>query len=286
MFVGEAIIVFTAHNKANQKGRSLRRTFYFCRYVIYQMESMMKSQIKIIFVPVIALLLSACTTTMMPLSGIFAEEVKLSDYFALKNTSTLLGTKYVEVLFKNQKNNRYEIIGTTEILGDKLFFTSLKMSTFAISKDGKSILYWQKNTSSSSPNKDEGIYWHQVGKDEVLLYPDDELGQFWSRYDKPLPKNVMVLTSPAWSSEEKWALSADDASLQPLALLGSSPLHMAAYQNNLKQIRITINQGADINSKNYWGFTPLEIAIKKGFDAIAVFLIEQGADYSHTKRYL
>lgn len=212
-----------------------------------------------------------------------SEYVELSEHYALKPISPLFGKKYNAVYFREEKGTRYKQIGTTEPSNwDKPFsgaaLESLQISIVAVSLDGKSLLY----RHNGKKNKKAGIYWYQIGKSEEKLYSEASLVRSWSKYDKPLPKNIMVLESSAWPSEEKWALNADDASLQPLALLGSTPLHLAAYHNNLKQIHAAIDQGAEINSENYWGFTPLEIAVKKGFDEVAIFLIEQGADYEHS----
>ncbi|MES0490041.1 MAG: ankyrin repeat domain-containing protein [Leptospirales bacterium] len=226
-------------------------------------------------------------TVLLPFAASAAEYAKLSDYFAIKKVSPFFGNDYTEVFVRESKTDKYKSIGTIEkshwdkpSSGESL--KSLKMSVMAISLDGKSLLYRQHGSK-----KKKGIYWYRVGKGDEFLYPEEDLRKYWALYEKPLPKNVMVLKSSAWPSENEWILSAEDASLQPLALLGSTSFHMAAYQNNLKQIRFAIDQGVNINSENYWGFTPLEIAVKKGFDDIAVFLIEQGADYTHkTRKYL
>ena len=214
--------------------------------------------------------------------------VKLSDYYAVNNTKTLIGKKkYTEVFLKQPQGSQYKVIGTIEnpqgILAGEL--TSLKMSNFAISIDGKSILYWHKKVSLFGPNKDEGIYWHQIANGETLLYSDDELGRFWTRYYKPLPENVMVIrdasinTSLKRSRSDEMILYADDGLLKPLGLYGGNELHKAVYENKIKRVKELIENGIDIDELTYWNYSPLNIAVKKGFSEIAIYLIERGASY-------
>lgn len=134
------------------------------------------------------------------------------------------------------------------------------------------------------PTKADGIYRYRIGEGDRLLYPDSKLAQFWSRFDKPLPKQIMAIKGSVCTIEEYCALSADNGSLTPLAMYGSSPLQLAAYANDLDSVRTALNQAVKIDDENYWGFTALEIAVKKGHDEIALLLLGQGADYRHKQK--
>ena len=162
---------------------------------------------------------------LLPFAVSASEYVQLSDYFAIKKVSSFFSKDNTEVFVRESKKDEYKSIGTIEeshwdkpFSGDAL--KALEMSVMAVSLDGKSLLYRHHGS-----RKKEGIYWYRIGKGDKFLYPEEDLSRKWSLYDKPLPKNVMVLSSSAWSSEDDWTLSADDASLQPLALLGSISLH-------------------------------------------------------------
>lgn len=236
----------------------------------------MLKQKKIFGIALIVLSMAACDSS---------EYVELSEYFAIKSINPLVSNRYNAVYRREDKGARFEQIGTTEFSNwDKPFsgpaLESLQMSIIAISLDGKSLLY----RHSGEKYKQAGIYWSQIGKSEKMLYSESSLVRSWDRWEKPIPKNIMVLGSSAWPSEEKWALNADDASLQPLALLGSTPLHLAAYHNDVVSAQAAVQQKVGIDDENYWGFTALEIAIKKGHGEIALLLLGQGADYRHEQK--
>ncbi|XP_050415302.1 serine/threonine-protein phosphatase 6 regulatory ankyrin repeat subunit B isoform X1 [Patella vulgata] len=55
-------------------------------------------------------------------------------------------------------------------------------------------------------------------------------------------------------------------------------LHMAIRENNSKKVEYSLSQGVDINVL-FYGWTPLQLAIKLGFEEIAVLLIENGCDF-------
>lgn len=216
-----------------------------------------------------------------------AEYAELSDYFAVKQASRFLDSDYQELFARENKSDKFKLIGTTMPTNwDKPFsgpaLEALEASLMALSSDGKTLLYWhQKKKRLFGPTKAEGIYRYRIGEGERLLYPDSKLALFWSRYNKQLPKQIMAIKGSVCTIEEYCALSADDGSLTPLAMYGSSPLHLAAYANDLDSARTALKQVGKIDNENYWGFTALEIAVKKGHDEIALLLLGQGADYRH-----
>lgn len=234
-----------------------------------------------------AIALAGSLLSATPLTA--AELVELSDYFAVKQASRLVDSDYQEIFARGSKRDRFKLIGTTMPTNwDKPFsgpeLEALQASLMAISSDGKTLLYWhQKKRRLFGPKKAEGIYRYRAGEGEMLLYPASNLNLFWHRYDKPLPRHIMAISGSACTMETICALNADDSSLTPLAMYGSSPLQLAAYANNVDGARNAIEQGGGVDDENYWGFTALEIAVRKGHDEIALLLLSQGADYRHKR---
>ena len=58
---------------------------------------------------------------------------------------------------------------------------------------------------------------------------------------------------------------------------GATPLHRAAQIGSIEIAMVLLNHGADINSTNYLGQTPLHVALEKEFTDFAKFLISKGA---------
>jgi len=65
-------------------------------------------------------------------------------------------------------------------------------------------------------------------------------------------------------------------SLDPKCNTGITPLHMAASKNKLEVVKFLVNKGANINAKDTYGETSLEIATNKGHQAIVEFLNQNG----------
>jgi ankyrin repeat protein len=61
-------------------------------------------------------------------------------------------------------------------------------------------------------------------------------------------------------------------------LVVAGPLHDAAREGNLEQVRGLIGQGADMDARAKNGETPLVLAILEGHPDVAELLIAQGAD--------
>ena len=60
---------------------------------------------------------------------------------------------------------------------------------------------------------------------------------------------------------------------------GNTPLHCAVLANpSVKIVEYLIEEGADINSQNIRGYTPLLLAISSGYEDVAHFLIDSGTD--------
>jgi hypothetical protein len=160
-----------------------------------------------------------------------AEYVELSDYFAVKQAvfsgnyrEFFFGHNYQELFVRESKNESFKFIGTTMPANwDKpssgAALEALQASLMALSTDGKTLLYWhQEQNRLFGSTKAEGIYRYRIGEGDRLLYPESELQQFWSLYDKLRPKQIMAIEGSVCTVEEECALNADDGSLTPLAM--------------------------------------------------------------------
>ena len=254
---------------------------YRRQYDELQMGKISKKYTFCLVLFVSALLLSARLLT--------AEYVELSDYFAVRQAGWLFVSDYQEIFARENKKDEFKLIGTTiptnwDKPSSGAALEALQASLMALSTDGKTLLYrHQEQNGLFGSTKDEGIYRYRIGEGDRLLYPESELQQSWSRYDKPLPQQIMAIMGSVCTVEEKCALNADDGSLTPLAMYGSSPLHLAAYANDLDGARSALKRDSGIDEENYFGFTALEIAVKKGHDDIALLLLGQGANCRHKR---
>jgi len=59
-------------------------------------------------------------------------------------------------------------------------------------------------------------------------------------------------------------------------------LHIAAAEGHFELVKTLVEAGADINSMDRWGGTPLDDAIRHGFERVAAFLKKNGAKHGRT----
>lgn len=55
-------------------------------------------------------------------------------------------------------------------------------------------------------------------------------------------------------------------------------LERIVYDNDLEALKKEIENGMDVNLQNYYGWTPLHIAIRRDRRDMVTYLLEQGAD--------
>jgi len=55
-------------------------------------------------------------------------------------------------------------------------------------------------------------------------------------------------------------------------------LERIVYDNDLEALKKEIENGTDVNLQNYYGWTPLHIAIRRDRRDMVAYLLEQGAD--------
>ena len=76
-------------------------------------------------------------------------------------------------------------------------------------------------------------------------------------------------------------LHRNKSSVEPRGHFGNVPLHSAAYYGDLEMVQVLLEYGADVNTKNSVGCTPLDFASLGGRHnepRVARLLIEHGAD--------
>lgn len=59
---------------------------------------------------------------------------------------------------------------------------------------------------------------------------------------------------------------------------GYTPLHRAAYSNNVDIARILVQYGANVNARTEYEWTPLHSAVKWSNAECAAFLLQHGSD--------
>jgi ankyrin repeat protein len=63
---------------------------------------------------------------------------------------------------------------------------------------------------------------------------------------------------------------------------GDTPLHIIAWQGDLKAAETLIDAGADVNAVGDMGYTPLHVAISQNNVALGALLLRRGARYNVT----
>ncbi|QNG17771.1 ankyrin repeat domain-containing protein [Rhodococcus triatomae] len=66
---------------------------------------------------------------------------------------------------------------------------------------------------------------------------------------------------------------------------GRIPLHYAAGENNVDEVRVQLASGADVDAKDEENVTPLHFAAQHGALAAASTLLEAGADVNALNRH-
>jgi hypothetical protein len=235
------------------------------------------------FIAVIhALLLISCTTT-----ATTSEAVAVSDFFVIK---TVWGgwEPYAWVstdIYERLPNNDLRYIGTHNggtgregsIVDSTV--TSFGCCARAISTDGRTVLFRRYPSRDSRAQQSEfGIFQYTLGDEVRLLYPQSELSGSSSRSEKPFPRDMLPLNYKLTGTPDDltWALTTS-GDLFPLALLGATQLHWAAFEGRTVDCAELVKNGADINAVTYWDFTPLNLAIIRDHQDTAIHLLSLGA---------
>lgn len=73
-------------------------------------------------------------------------------------------------------------------------------------------------------------------------------------------------------------LAEEERLLHARSSVGETALHYLAIENDIASVQWLLARGADINTTNEFGGTPLMDAAKCGYIEMCRFLVEQGAD--------
>jgi len=60
--------------------------------------------------------------------------------------------------------------------------------------------------------------------------------------------------------------------------IDAGPIHDAAKQGNVEEIKVLLDNGADVNAEAITGSTPLHLAAEEGHESVVQVLLENGAD--------
>jgi len=181
-------------------------------------------------------------------------------------------------IYVRGSGDKFTYVGTTRGSG----FTPYPISSFgggalanrslAISKDGRSIVFshWGQHAPGAAKGMQDGIYRYVYGEGLKLVHASYVLS--WTKWPKPLPANILPYQGPVES-----AITAEGDEF-PLVLLGGGALHRAALEGRTADCIRLLKDGANINSRTYWDYTAIELAIIMGHEDTAIRLFELGAD--------
>ena len=80
-------------------------------------------------------------------------------------------------------------------------------------------------------------------------------------------------------------LHRNKSSVEPRGYCENTPLHAAAYHGDPEMVKAILKCGVDVNTKNNYDCTPLDLASHGGYhegSRVAQLLIEHGAAHGHT----
>lgn len=82
--------------------------------------------------------------------------------------------------------------------------------------------------------------------------------------------------SKGWEKVAQFAID-QGANVNYRAKMSRTPLHLAAYTNQISMVQLLLKAKADVNSHDFVGLTPLHLAVRRNYTEIAQLLIENGA---------
>jgi ankyrin repeat protein len=75
------------------------------------------------------------------------------------------------------------------------------------------------------------------------------------------------------------------ADINSVDKIGHTPLMLASFFNNIEVVKLIVENGADVNIKDLNGWTALMFAVNRGKLEIIKYLVEKGADVNIVDRY-
>lgn len=219
-----------------------------------------------------------------------AESVNLSDYFVL--TRVTRGRQPHLDLHVRTQENRLGYVGSmmdpgqTRRVNERMSATRSDAGEpmVIVSEDGRAVaFYHHSDFSKGRASQESGVYVFEYDQGHRLVHPANEITGIPFYRRKDVPGNVLTFdllkVAGGWSLVP-WAvtLTPEGTAEFPLALLGASDLHKAAYDGDVQAISKLLGDGQDINARTYWRHTPLYVAIVSREEQAAIRLLEHGAD--------
>jgi hypothetical protein len=174
----------------------------------------------------------------------------VSNIFILENVGKR-GNVHVDI-FVRAADEKKKYIGSTEsadaqdsALGGFVDKPLPPRRNLAVSKDGRSLVFRHESRFAKGRSKQEsGIYLYEYDGGLRRLHTSVGLLNPWIDWTKPIPKDVLdvQIESPIL------ALSADGTE-SPLAPLGGTALHWAAYEGQTAELDALINAGEPYTTK-------------------------------------
>ncbi|MEM4137926.1 MAG: ankyrin repeat domain-containing protein, partial [Candidatus Anstonellaceae archaeon] len=131
------------------------------------------------------------------------------------------------------------------------------------------------NNKNELENKPKGF----INKPEPDPYK--QKGNYSNNENTELTANLselLILVSKSGDIQQVKQLIEKGANINSTDKYGYTPLHFAAKSGNTKVAEFLIKSGSDVNAKNKDGYTPLHFAAQSGNIELAEFLIKSGSD--------
>ncbi len=169
-------------------------------------------------------------------------------------------------------------------VGFNLIVEDSRKAVFAVSDDGKTLLY-QHSIDPSTPDglraKPEGLYEYVHGRGDRLIHADTVIHAGARGGINRLPKDAISFSMrrkdpSAGPSEGLVRTTGGDE--YPARLVGGNALHRAVHFGEADKIKELMQSGLDVEARNSRGFTPLHEAIWYGKQEIVKLLLEGGAN--------
>jgi ankyrin repeat protein len=212
-----------------------------------------------------------------------APEEALSDYFFVRHEGRG-DDAHIDIFVRagDDKNNYIGSASTRDLSASGFGGSGEQMSVLAISSDGRSLVFRHYQDFAKRRSRLEGgLYRYEYGKGAKLLHKSDELVEFWKVWKKPPPADMLVfklrLEKGSSLHGPSMVLTADGEEF-PLALLGATALHRAAYEGRAADVDALLDNGVAIDARTYWGDSALDVAMIRGEEDSSLRLVARGAN--------
>lgn len=229
-----------------------------------------------------------------------ADSVSLSEYYSLTRTARR-GELRLELQARAEDGRMYNIGSIPDPAQGRLAFERLLGAEIGVgrpmvivSPDGRAVAFYHRSELSRiSALPKSGVYHQEYGEEPRLLHAGENIVGIPFANHVDAPSEVLsfkLLKVPGGWTLVPWAvtLTPDGPGEFPLAMLGATDLHRAAYRGDVASIAQSLDNGLDVDARTHWGHTSLYVAIVSYEEPAAIALVERGAtltsgnfDYLH-----